>query len=147
MTITIDETTGLPELPEGQFWRVGPTRHDNLAMLQLMEKTLVTTTTKRRRVVTEVVSDGEKELVSRYIQEFYKENGLTEWKEEDTPPSAIPENFKKGGGRQGRPIHYRDTSVTKESILRTAIKIMEKIAEENERATLYGDYPPKSLTN
>lgn len=144
--ITLDETTGLPQLPEGQFWRVRSAHYDSsdLAMVVLMAKHTMRGTVRKWwgwNVPTTTVD--EKWLESAYVREWYEKDGKTAW-EKNNVPADVPTNFNKTTRMDGLSAYY-DISVTKETILRTAIKIIEKRAEQAEKTKFFGDYPPKSL--
>lgn len=143
--ITLDETTGLPQLPEGQFWRVRSANSDNpnLAVVMLMATQTVHGTVRKWWWNVPTTTVTEKWLESAYVREWYKENGAVAW-EENNVPADVPTNFDKTTRMDGLYSYY-DVSVTKETILRTAIKILEKRAEQAEKTKFFGDYPPKSL--
>lgn len=122
MTITIDTETGLPELPEGQFWRVtdyqpifsGLTGYGAGHSVQIVEHVTSPTVQTRWRWFRWIEIEGEPETRVNVLQHRQISEALSE-----------------------------------ESILKTAIDLLESIEEarlaEEAIARLVGDYPPKKL--
>lgn len=119
--VVIDPSTGLPELPEGHFWRV------ETFEVAIWRKWTVHSIRKRRwprSPVTEVV-DHEERVV------FQRQETMSWWVSGIAMPDA---SFDR---------------VTEANLLPRAIAMYgfwkKCMAEHNESARITGDYPPKTI--
>lgn len=142
---TIDETTGLPELPEGQFWRVEKAERNHGGLFVEYRMPPFQLSIYRRFKQTRKVP---KEV--RWLPGIVWGTRETETIEEQRMNSqsifimeseAPPENTE---GPRNEP--RRNDRLTADAILRTAHRIMEERAERERVRNLIGDYPPKSLS-
>lgn len=153
----ISKLTGLPELPEGQFWRVAETQGhswgglslglSNIAYVALMTKMTVTST--RPRIIhlpfglefvwgSESVTETTDHEILRediVIEEAYFQNVYAN--EDDETPIGVRETT--------RVTRMSGDNVTPEAIVEACEKLLLRKKELEKAHELLGDYPPKSL--
>lgn len=134
--MVIDETTGLPELPEGQWWRVEEEEAPGLAVYA---KSIQVSIVERYR---------EYRKEHRYRVNWfgrYVPSGLTIdlWTDNDRVLRTQTIYSEKPGIWGYYPVPRNE--VTHGDVLRTAKLIIESRDREIAAAALLGDYPPKKL--
>lgn len=165
ITVNIDPTTGLPELPEGYFWEVKPYEHTSYGMYNTTKElrgyevcitTLreTTTTAKKERWYDKAVTKTEVKpvsVMSRRLIDPSKYAAASEKSEAYHKNGAL-----WGGGYDFFGATYYDY-ITPEIVLEEATKLytawqealeVSRVAEAKREVSeaLVGVYPPKSLT-
>lgn len=130
MTILMDDETGLPALPAGQFWRV--MEKDPYAAMSL---TLSINTGPVLRLMTRESAPVRK--VRRIL--FFD----LEYTKEEMVDLVV--EYKVITNSSGESIHIKD--LTPDLIRVTADKIIEHQARIAKGKSYLGDYPPKKLEN
>lgn len=126
--IDIDETSGLPRLPEGYFWRVGEYYVE----------------------VREWKPDTNWELERDY-QRSYNYSGRVETREVIVRPGSPfrREKKRKEFRVTNRSVEaytiYPPDPVTRENVASLCEKALQEWTERENRKKIYGDYPPKKL--
>lgn len=121
--MTIDQNTGLPQLPEGYFWRVDhPNSYGDWSPFQLEDKT-----TLQVRLMMELPDkaqeDGRHWLIKRI---FPLDNTAT-----PQDPLSLYKRKCKGMSNQ--------------AIVNAAYQILKQQSHDKRVASKLGDYPPKKL--
>lgn len=142
----IDETTGLPKLPEDHFWRIEENR------IQIMESGEWTEwgapepyyyepDEKESREVIETVSIG----VGRRVR-IPNGNPPKEEHRYLTHISKYSKRYGKWGYKLSIGEYLLDGNpVTPDNILERCTEVLQEWEDEKKRKELYGDYPPKKL--
>jgi hypothetical protein len=140
--MTIDISTGLPALPEGQYWRVSNDYNvrgaypERFVSVNLMRVTHI----RKRRYI-----DFLFEIPWGYIE--YDEHTLLDespvWSETPHSPEWVSNNLQVDL-RDGYPMATID-ELTPTMILKTAEELLARYKKKQENLSLLGDYPPKKL--
>ena len=129
-SFTLDQSTGLPELPEDCFWRVSGYREGPCVILIRKVKYALT---KPKEVGV--------------IREFF--NSLFLIKEQRVEYEEEVEHFVDFEiiryTNTGEAVHYVD--ITEERILAACMIILRREELRKKANALVGDYPPKKLEN
>ena len=150
----ISELTGLPELPEGYFWRVGESRSDFLsvftrpkyAYVAIMHRKTVQKTQDKvihlpfgieftwgyetvEEETTETILSFEIVRTEKVLEDFY----------------GGPEDEKLGVKEVDKVTYLTGDDLTPELILNAARKCFDRWGEIIKSNDLLGDYPPKKL--
>lgn len=142
----IDNTTGLPYLPPGQFWRVrerSPGWYDNhnseYVVVELVERK--TGETRRKRYFLgipfgyETIEQTTEDTLAYQVA----------WDPEKTAPADREEWVVTVDGVKYIPI--TGSELKPEFILAAAEKALEWYGQKLKSEALLGDYPPKSLAS
>lgn len=128
--IIIDSSTGLPELPEGHFWKVKRRKEYDYGFSYFSGFEVVwmepnPTGTKRVH--------GRKHwywLASKYY---------------DVPCSEPKEKARGTVYTNAQGERIEALELRPEEILETAVRVLQKVQDDNRTLELLGDYPPKTL--
>jgi len=153
----ISNLTGLPELPEGQYWRVGQSGGatnrlgfslfgDPIgAYVEIRERgTKIEEVDKTFNIFGREFVHGteEKEVETDecVFREFIKRRtpfDVTVYGEDESEPIGVRESFREN--------YVQAHELTREDILQTVLKLLTRRDEEAKSKELLGDYPPKNL--
>jgi hypothetical protein len=129
--IIIDSTTGLPELPEGHFWSVKRTKVHDYGFAYFSGFAVVwmePNPTGKKRV------HGRKHWY--WLFSSYYDVPCTEPREK-----ARGTVYTDVQGARTEALELRP-----DEILEAAVKVVQKVADDERTIALLGDYPPKRLT-
>lgn len=135
--IIMDPTTGLPELPEGHFWKVRRRKRYGFSEVALSSYEYVS---GFEVVWMEPNPTGTERVYGRkywywFAKDYYDVRS-------DTPQEKAKGSvYTSVQGVRTEALELRD-----DEILETAIRVFEKVQADKHTLTLLGDYPPKSLT-
>lgn len=125
-----DEQTGLPELPEGMFWRVK--RWDPSSTLPEVQPSVIVSI--RREIKYEVPSRRRIDLGPFSFYWGWETETVQKTEEVENGTVMTEENVT---------VHPRD--LTSADIVRTAERVFTRWQKTVEASSLLGDYPPKKL--
>lgn len=160
----IENTTGLPELPEGQFWRIeksppsayfGPSYKYQLCIMEYVPYPLIieisnpeyrwwnfAPKTIRRASTNE---DGVKKIECSGISHWIRDDEISGQDLQELK-KAEKRYYRSGLDKSSYISHPRSSNeLTSLNIRRTAERMIAGRAEKARVAGLLGDYPPKSL--
>lgn len=122
--------TGLPELPEGMFWRVK--RWDPSGLLSVTEPS----------VIVAIIHEFRYELTTRRQIDLGIFSFDWGW---ETVPKVRSDEVESATVFTEDNVIVPPSSLTPADILRTAERVYKRWQESVEAASLLGDYPPKKL--
>lgn len=155
----IDQTTGLPTLPDGQRWRVAKDRRNYVPcyvvfLERRVEKRVKETKLVRRRLILKDVYETVFETVTEWTtvgSEWLGDTEVNENGEIVTEEVTTYSYYSVGPPQTVRSVpKFTPAELSKEVILEAALKIVEDQrvvkAKQDLENRLLGEYPPKSLS-
>lgn len=124
--INIDESTGLPELPEDHFWRVNPSAID----------------------VYRRLPDTEFEKYQRYLSNDYFATKSERIEEIRKSFFGLKRTMYVKYVNRSQYVYgasYGEDNVTRANLLERAINIRKEMLEYEENQKIMGEYPPKKF--